>query len=75
MNKLADLIEKNIEEIAQLETLDNGKPLSMAMYDVGFGAELLRYYAGWTDKIMGNVIPINGPYLAYTKQEPVGVCG
>ena len=72
---MADLLEKNIEEISQLETLDNGKPLAMAMYDVMGGAEVLRYYAGYTDKIMGNVIPINGPYLAYTRQEPVGVCG
>ncbi len=74
MNRLADLIEKNIDELASLETLDNGKPVAMAKYDIGFAIEILRYYAGWTDKIEGDTIPITGPYLCYTRKEAVGVC-
>ena len=53
INRIADLLEKNIVELATLETLDNGKPVFMAQMDVGFSIEILRYYAGWTDKIMG----------------------
>ena len=73
--KIADNIEKNIVELAQLEALDNGKPFSHAIMDVGFSLEILKYYAGWTDKIMGDTIPIAGPYFCYTREEPVGVCG
>lgn len=73
--KLADIFEKNAEEVAALETLDNGKPLTAAMGDVKFCIETLRYYAGWTEKISGKTIPISGPYFCYTKEEPVGVCG
>ena len=73
--KIADNIEKNIVELAQLEALDNGKPFSHAIMDVGFSLEILKYYAGWTDKIMGDTIPISGPYFCYTREEPVGVCG
>ena len=53
LNKIADLLEQNIEEFAALETLDNGKPLFFAKMDVGFSAEIFRYYAGWPDKIVG----------------------
>lgn len=76
MNRLADLIEKNIDELARLETLDNGKP-----YQVALGADLpltiacYRYYAGWADKIQGKTIPVNGNYFCYTRHEPVGVVG
>ncbi len=76
MNRLADLIEKNAEELAQLETLDNGKP-----YHVALGADLpltvacYRYYAGWADKNQGKTIPVSGNYFCYTKHEPVGVVG
>jgi aldehyde dehydrogenase (NAD+) len=76
MNRLADLIEKNAEELAQLETLDNGKP-----YHVALGADLpltiacYRYYAGWADKLQGKTIPVSGKYFCYTKHEPVGVVG
>jgi aldehyde dehydrogenase (NAD+) len=72
---MADMIESNIDELAALESLDNGKPLAFAKGDIGFGINILRYYAGWTDKIHGQTIPISGPYLCYTKEEPVGVCG
>lgn len=59
-----------------LETLDNGKPYSDAYeFDVPSSIATLRYYAGWADKNHGQVIPIDGKYLAYTRHEPVGVCG
>ncbi|OWY99597.1 Aldehyde dehydrogenase [Phytophthora megakarya] len=74
--RLADLIEQNGEELAQLEALDAGKPRFLTrVLDVQACANVLRYYAGWADKIHGSTVPISGPYLCYTKQEPVGVCG
>src|SRR5208283_5719462 len=76
MNKLADLIEEHIDELAELETLDNGKPISESKSgDLPLVIDCLRYYAGWADKIQGQVIPIRGNYLCYTKKEPVGVAG
>ncbi|KAK9299420.1 hypothetical protein QLX08_007580 [Tetragonisca angustula] len=76
LNKLADLIEENRTYLASLETLDNGKPYSSAYeFDVPQSIATLRYYAGWADKNHGQVIPIDGKYLAYTRHEPVGVCG
>ncbi|RLN91177.1 hypothetical protein BBJ28_00004754 [Nothophytophthora sp. Chile5] len=76
MYRLADLIEENTDELAKLEALDNGKPCFLAKHlDVKMVVGVLRYYAGWADKIQGATIPISGPYLCYTKQEPVGVCG
>src|SRR5215212_5330363 len=74
--KLADLIEENKEELAKLETLDNGKPLADSMAaDLPLSIDCYRYYAGWADKIEGKTIPINGPYFCYTRHEPVGVVG
>ena len=80
--KLADLLEENLEEFAELESLDNGKPLKIARAaDVPLAVDLLRYMAGWATKIEGNTIPISVPYapgakfLAYTLREPVGVVG
>jgi aldehyde dehydrogenase (NAD+) len=74
MYKLADLIEQNQEELAQLETLDNGKPLNDSMNaDLPLTIACYRYYAGWADKIHGKTIPINGPFFCYTRHEPVGV--
>ena len=77
--KLGDLIEKNLEEFAQLESLDNGKPLTIArIADVPLAADMFRYMAGWATKIEGNTIPISMPgakFLAYTLREPVGVAG
>jgi aldehyde dehydrogenase (NAD+) len=76
LNKLADLIEKNFDELAALETLDNGKPLNDARTaDLPLVIDCYRYYAGWADKIEGKTIPINGPYFCYTRHEPVGVVG
>ncbi len=74
--KLADLIEQNKEELARLETLDNGKPLTEAMtVDLPFVIACYRYYAGWADKIQGKTIPVDGPHFCYTRHEPVGVVG
>jgi len=78
--KLGDLIEKYSEEFAQLESLDNGKPLKVArVADVPLAADHFRYYAGWATKIEGNTIPLGlapqGKFLAYTLREPVGVVG
>jgi len=76
MNDLADLIEKNIEELAELETLDNGKPISESRNaDLPLVVDCFRYYAGWADKIQGKTVPIRGKYFCYTKREPVGVAG
>jgi aldehyde dehydrogenase (NAD+) len=76
LHRLADLIEKNADELARLESLDNGKPLAMAKaVDVAATAACYRYYAGWADKVMGKTIPIDGPFFCYTRHEAVGVCG
>ena len=74
--KLGDLVEKNFDELATLESLDNGKPLSMSKAgDMTLVLKTLRYYGGYADKIHGQTIPITGPYFTYTKPEPVGVVG
>jgi len=78
--KLGDLIDKHLEEFAQLESLDNGKPLKIArIADVPLSVEHFHYYAGWATKIEGNTIPLTTveplKYLAYTLREPVGVVG
>src|SRR5690349_10751255 len=78
--KLADLVEKHAEEFAQLESLDNGKPLSVArVADVPATVDMFRYMAGWATKIEGNTIGLSGQgagkFFAYTLREPVGVVG
>ena len=74
--RLADLIEKNLDELAALETLDNGKPINDSkLGDLPLTIECYRYYAGWADKIEGKTIPVSGPYFTYTRHEPVGVVG
>ena len=74
--KLADLIEENIDELAELETLDNGKPINEARHaDLPLVVDVFRYYAGWADKLHGQTLPIRGNYFSYTKREPVGVAG
>ncbi len=76
LNKLADLIEKNQEELAALESLDNGKPYRDSLAaDLPLTIKCYRYYAGWADKIHGKTIPIDGHYFCYTRHEPVGVVG
>jgi phenylacetaldehyde dehydrogenase len=79
--KISELIEENADELALLESLDNGKPVAVAKAaDVALAADLFRYMAGWPTKIEGTTVPISavagpGEYLAYTLREPVGVVG
>src|SRR6187397_2050193 len=76
MYKLADLIEEEADELAALETLDNGKPISDSRAaDIPLVIDCLRYYAGWADKIQGSTIPVRGDYFCYTRREPLGVVG
>ena len=76
MYKLADLMEENLDELASLESLDNGKPISDARAaDLPLAIDCIRYYAGYADKIHGQTIPIRGDYFSYTRKEPVGVVG
>ena len=71
--KLADLIEKNQAEIAMIESLDNGQPFTFASFIIGMVVKVFRYYAGYADKVHGQVLPIEGPFLCYTRHEAVGV--
>jgi phenylacetaldehyde dehydrogenase len=77
--KLAELVDQHKDELAELETLDNGKPVFFSrIVDVPTVSDAFRYYAGWATKVEGSTIPISAPgaqYLAYTLREPVGVVG
>jgi aldehyde dehydrogenase (NAD+) len=74
MHKLATLMERDIDELAALETLDSGKPFKDCREsDLPSAIDCIRYYAGWADgKVVGQVIPSNGPYFSYTVHEPIG---
>ncbi|KAH8727464.1 aldehyde dehydrogenase [Phaeosphaeriaceae sp. PMI808] len=73
--KLADIIEEHKEVLATLEAWDNGKAYSIALNDdLGESVAVLRYYAGWADKIHGQTIPTTPQKLAYTIKQPIGVC-
>jgi len=75
MYSLAELIKASGEELAELESLDNGKPLAAAKADMAAAVNHLRYYAGWPTKIEGETIPVSArDVLCYTLREPVGVC-
>ena len=81
--KLADLVEAHADELAELETLDNGKPLMLSrMVDVAGAIDFLRYIAGWATKLEGSTVDVSfprprqgGEWFAYTRREPVGVVG
>ncbi len=76
MLRLADLIEEEIDELAALESLDNGKPIKDARNaDLPLVIDCLRYYAGFADKIQGATLPVRGNYFSYTRREAVGVAG
>lgn len=77
IHRLGDLLEAHREEFAQLESLDNGKPLTVArVADIPLAVDLFRYMSGWATKIEGNTIPLSaGKYFAYTLREPIGVVG
>ncbi|QZI73083.1 aldehyde dehydrogenase family protein [Pseudomonas protegens] len=75
---LADLLERHAEELAQLITLENGKPIANARGEAASAVNILRYFAGWPTKIEGSTLPVSPasgvPMLNYTLREPVGVC-
>lgn len=77
LNRLADLLEMHTEELAELESLDNGKPVQFARtVDLPLAINHFRYFAGWPSKITGEVVPVSVPgEMCYTLKEPVGVCG
>lgn len=76
LEKMASLLSERTEEFALLETLDTGKPFSQTKTrDLPFACEVLRYYAGWADKICGTSLPASPTGLGYTLREPVGVIG
>src|SRR5579885_2182297 len=76
MFKIADTIDQHADELAELETLDNGKPLTFSRnFDIPAVAETFRYYAGWVTKIYGETNPSDPSFFNYTLREPVGVCG
>lgn len=76
LSRLADVIERDKEILAGLESLDNGKPYGVALAtDLNLVAKCFFYYAGWADKIFGRTIPIDGNFYSMTRLEPIGVCG
>jgi aldehyde dehydrogenase (NAD+) len=74
VRKLADRLLERLDEVARLETLHNGKPISESReIEIPAAAECFEYFAGWADKVMGETIPVKGSYLTYTLREPIGV--
>ncbi len=74
--RLADLLEQHTDELGEVETRDNGKPLfESSKVDLPSVVQNFRYYAGWADKLGGETIPVSGPFLNYTLRQPVGVVG
>jgi aldehyde dehydrogenase (NAD+) len=71
LTRLADLFERDVETLASIESLDNGKSISSARVDVSLAAGALRYYGGWADKIRGQTIDTNHETFTYTRHEPV----
>lgn len=82
LHRLADLIERDADELAELEALDNGKPVLIARHvDIKHALEVWRYMAGWPTKLEGQTLPISGTlvpgheYVAFSQREPIGVVG
>ncbi|XP_060071263.1 aldehyde dehydrogenase 1A1-like [Ylistrum balloti] len=75
LSKFADLLERDKDYIASLETIDNGKPYADSLDDIHASADVMRYYAGWADKNSGKTIPSDGDLFTFTRHEPMGVCG
>ncbi|MFN2399445.1 MAG: aldehyde dehydrogenase family protein [Gemmatimonadaceae bacterium] len=73
--RLGELCIAHKDELARLETLNNGKPLFESHIDIALTAQVYKYYGGWADKIHGETIPVDGPFFNYTLREPLGVVG
>jgi aldehyde dehydrogenase (NAD+) len=74
VRKLGERLLERADEVARLETLHNGKPISESRnIEIPAAAECFEYYGGWSDKVMGETIPVKGNYLTYTLREPIGV--
>ena len=75
VRRLGERLMERADEFARLETLHNGKPISESRHiEIPAAAECLEYYGGWSDKVMGETVPVKGNYLTYTLREPLGVC-
>jgi acyl-CoA reductase-like NAD-dependent aldehyde dehydrogenase len=76
LQRIAELILKNADELARIESLDNGKPFAeTSTVDIPQAAEVFAYYGGWADKVYGQTIPVGESFFTYTLREPHGVCG
>lgn len=75
LHKLADALERNMQMLASLNTMEVGKPFACSVGEINAAISTLRYCAGWTDKLCGKTIPMDGDYLTYTRMEPMGVIG
>src|SRR5699024_3086765 len=76
MYKQCQIIEENKQELAEIDSLDNGKRIGELLEnDIPNARGQFQYFAGWTTKIMGQTIPVSGSYFNYTRHEPVGVAG
>ena len=74
VRRLGERLLERADEIARLETLHNGKPITESRnIEIPAAAECFEYYGGWSDKVMGETIPVKGNYLTYTLREPIGV--
>ncbi|XP_033760284.1 aldehyde dehydrogenase X, mitochondrial-like isoform X2 [Pecten maximus] len=75
LSKFAELLERDKDYLASLETIDNGKPYTDSVDDIHASSDVMRYYAGWADKNSGKTIPSDGDLFTFTRHEPIGVCG
>ncbi|CAF1319898.1 unnamed protein product, partial [Didymodactylos carnosus] len=75
MRQFATLLRRDVDYLAKLETLNNGKPLEDSKGDIAISADCIDYYAGWVDKIAGETLPSAPDTFLYTRHEPIGVCG
>ncbi len=73
--KIGELIKRNISELAQLESVDSGKPVSIASGEMWAAGDVFRYYAGWPTKVFGETNPTDDNMFVYSLREPIGVCG
>src|SRR3954447_7900857 len=74
VRKLGERLVERADEVARLETVHNGKPISESRHiEIPAAAECFEYYGGWSDKVMGETIPVKGNHLTYTLREPIGV--